>query len=200
MKKYTLFTVILSVILVFPKLVNAQGVQQQDRVQDPTMDVSITPNADENQVQNQNQYAVQNQGVETQLMSANQQMQKLMDMDGLGEDVRFRLGTLAQAHLQTQSQIQQEVNKLNSRSRATRLFAGTDLGAVKNMKAQLEQNRVRVQQLNELKNQLANEGELTMLQETIQAMNLENTSLQERITAEEQQKSLFGWLFRLFAN
>ena len=200
MKKYTLFTVILSVILVFPKLVNAQGVQQQDRVQDPTMDVSITPNADENQVQNQNQYAVQNQGVETQLMSANQQMQKLMDMDGLGEDVRFRLGTLAQAHIQTQSQIQQEVNKLNSRSRATRLFAGTDLGAVKNMKAQLEQNRVRVQQLNELKNQLANEGELTMLQETIQAMNLENTALQERITAEDQQKSLFGWLFRLFAN
>ena len=200
MKKYTLFTVILSVILVFPKLVNAQGVQQQDRVQDPTMDVSITPNADENQVQNQNQYAVQNQGVETQLMSANQQMQKLMDMDGLGEDVRFRLGTLAQAHLQTQSQIQQEVNKLNSRSRATRLFAGTDLGAVKNMKAQLEQNRVRVQQLNELKNQLANEGELTMLQETIQAINLENTALQERITAEDQQKSLFGWLFRLFAN
>ena len=200
MKKYTLFTVILSVILVFPKLVNAQGVQQQDRVQDPTMDVSITPNADENQVQNQNQYAVQNQGVETQLMSANQQMQKLMDMDGLGEDIRSRLGTLAQAHLQTQLQIQQEVNKLNSRSRATRLFAGTDLGAVKNMKAQLEQNRVRVQQLNELKNQLANEGELTMLQETIQAMNLENTALQERITAEDQQKSLFGWLFRLFAN
>jgi len=200
MKKYTLFTVILSVILVFPKLVNAQGVQQQDRVQDPTMNVSVTPNADENQVQNQNQYAFQNQGVETQLMSANQQMQKLMDMDGLGEDVRFRLGTLAQAHLQTQSQIQQEVNKLNSRSRATRLFAGTDLGAVKNMKAQLEQNRVRVQQLNELKNQLANEGELTMLQETIQAMNLENTALQERITAEDQQKSLFGWLFRLFSN
>ena len=200
MKKYTLFAVILSVILVFPKLVNAQGVQQQDRVQDPTMDVSITPNADENQVQNQNQYAVQNQGVETQLMSANQQMQKLMDMDGLGEDIRSRLGTLAQAHLQTQLQIQQEVNKLNSRSRATRLFAGTDLGAVKNMKAQLEQNRVRVQQLNELKNQLANEGELTMLQETIQAMNLENTALQERITAEDQQKSLFGWLFRLFAN
>jgi len=200
MKKYTLFTVILSVILVFPKLVNAQGVQQQDRVQDPTMDVSITPNADENQVQNQNQYAVQNQGAETQLMSANQQMQKFMDMDGLGEEVRTRLGTLAKAHIQTQLQVQQEVNKLNSRSRATRLFAGTDLGAVKNMKAQLEQNRVRVQQLNELKNQLANEGELTMLQETIQAMNLENTALQERITAEDQQKSLFGWLFRLFAN
>ena len=200
MNKYTLFTLILSVFIVFPKLVNAQGVQQQDRVQDPTIHESITPSAEGNQLQNQNQYAVQNQGAETQLMSANQQMQKFMDMDGLGEEVRTRLGTLAQAHLQTQLQIQQEVNKLNSRSRATRLFAGTDLGAVKNMKAQLEQNRVRVQQLNELKNQLANEGELTMLQETIQAMNLENTALQERITAEDQQKSLFGWLFRLFAN
>lgn len=200
MNKYTLFTLILSVFLVFPKLVNAQGVQQQDRVQDPTIHISATPSADGNQLQNQNQYAVQNQGAETQLMSANQQMQKFMDMDGLGEEVRTRLGTLAQAHLQTQSQIQQEVNKLNSRSRATRLFAGTDLGAVKNLKAQLELNRVRVQQLNELKNQLANEGELTMLQETIQAINLENTALQERITAEDQQKSLFGWLFRLFAN
>jgi len=200
MNKYTLFTLILSVFIVFPKLVNAQGVQQQDRVQDPTIHESITPSAEGNQLQNQNQYAVQNQGAETQLMSANQQMQKFMDMDGLGEEVRTRLGTLAQAHLQTQLQIQQEVNKLNSRSRATRLFAGTDLGAVKNLKAQLEQNRVRVQQLNELKNQLANEGELTMLQETIQAINLENTALQERITAEDQQKSLFGWLFRLFAN
>ena len=200
MNKYTLFTLILSVFIVFPKLVNAQGVQQQDRVQDPTIHESITPSAEGNQLQNQNQYAVQNQGAETQLMSANQQMQKFMDMDGLGEEVRTRLGTLAQAHLQTQLQIQQEVNKLNSRSRATRLFAGTDLGAGKNLRAQLEQNRVRVQQLNELKNQLANEGELTMLQETIQAINLENTALQERITAEDQQKSLFGWLFRLFAN
>jgi len=200
MNKYTLFTLILSVFIVFPKLVNAQGVQQQDRVQDPTIHESITPSAEGNQLQNQNQYAVQNQGAETQLMSANQQMQKFMDMDGLGEEVRTRLGTLAQAHLQTQLQIQQEVNKLNSRSRATRLFAGTNLEAVKNLKAQLEQNRVRVQQLNELKNQLANEGELTMLQETIQAINLENTALQERITAEDQQKSLFGWLFRLFAN
>ncbi|KKQ47082.1 MAG: hypothetical protein US75_C0010G0057 [Candidatus Woesebacteria bacterium GW2011_GWC1_38_13] len=51
-----------------------------------------------------------------------------------------------------------------------------------------------------LKNQLANEGELTMLQETIQAINQGGAALQERITAEDQQKSLFGWLFRLFSN
>lgn len=197
MKKYILF--MLGALLAFPALVNAQGIQQQNRVQDPATHETTTSSAQGNQIQNQNQYAVQNQGEETQLMNSYQQMQQLMDMDGLGEETRSRLGTFAQAHLQAQSQIQQEINKLNSRSRALRLFAGTDFAAVKNLKTQLEQNRLRIQQIENLQNQLANEGELTMLQETIQALNQESTALQERITAEEQQKSLFGWLFRLFA-
>jgi hypothetical protein len=47
---------------------------------------------------------------------------------------------------------------------------------------------------------LSGQDDVRMVQATVQALIQENTSLQERITAEEQTKSIFGWLFKLFAN
>lgn len=175
---------------------------------------------------NQNQADTQNQGEDSQLQVNNQeqegsesgrgeglqnrnqnglenmsevakQVQELLQVKttgGIGEQVR----QIAQEQNQAQSQIQEQLNKLESKSRLARLLTGTDYGSVKNLKAQLVQNQVRIKQLEQLQNQLSNQGDLALIQETIQALIQENTALQERITAEEQTKSLFGWLFKLF--
>ena len=196
----------------------SQQVQQQIKV-------SSSPTG--NQIQNQNQVKTQNQGENSQLKvntqekenlekhvstgSENrnqnavqnmsevatkvQQLLQLRTTGGIGEQVR----QIAQEQNQAQTQIQEQLNKLESKSKIAKLLIGTDYGIVKKLKAQIAQNQARIDQLTQLQNQLSNQSDITMVQETIQALVQENTSLQERITAEEQTKSLFGWLFRFFA-
>ncbi len=140
--------------------------------------------------QNRNQNAIQQMSeVATQV----QQLLQIRTTGGIGEQVR----AIAQAQNQAQAQIQEQLNKLESKGKLARLLTGTDFGAVKNLKQQLEQNRLRVQQLEQLQNQLSNREDIALVHETIQALIQENTFLQERVVAEEQTRSLFGWLLKL---
>jgi len=178
-----------------PVLVSAQSVQQQQRVQDPaTHETTTTPQA----VQNQNQIQVQNQGEEQQLMTATQQMQQLINLEGLGEEVGDQVKTIAQQQVQTQTQIQTQLNKLNSRSNLVKKLIGPDYSALKNLNQHMQENQTRIQQLQMLANQAQNKGEETQLQEAIRALVQQNTTLQTRIQAEEKVGSIFGWLFKLF--
>lgn len=196
--------------------------QQQNQQQ---LQISNSPTA--NQVQNQNQVNTQNQGQDSQLQveiqeqenlgegheeglqnrnqntienmsevaKQVQQLLEIREVGGIGEQVK----QIAQEQNRVQIQIQEQLNKLESKSKLARFLTGTDYGAIKNLKAQLVQNQIRIKQLTQLQNQLSNQGDITMVQKTIQALVQENTSLQEIITAEEQTKSMFGWLFRFFA-
>lgn len=207
---------------------NEAGAQNTNTGQQVQQQVKTSPLPTGNQVQNQNQVKTQNQGEDSQLQVNTQeqenleegvgtgsqnrsqnavqnmsevstQVQQLLQLrtsGGIGEQVR----TIAQAQNQAQAQIQEQLNKLDSKGKVARLLTGTDYGAVKNLKQQFEQNQLRIKQLEQLQNQLTNQGDITAVQETIQALIQENTSLQDRITAEEQTKSLFGWLFKLFSN
>ena len=216
-------------LLVIPGVVLAQGEQQgqqQNRIQDPTTHPdTITPQ--DSQVQNQNQVNTQNQGDDSQLQVRTQEQESLGDRQGeglqnrnqnavesmsevakqvqqllqarteggIGQQVR----QIAQEQNQAQAQIQEQLYKLESKGKLARLLTGTDYKAVKNLKAQLVQNQLRIKQLEQLITQLSNQGDITTVQATIVALVKQNTALQEQITAEEGTKSLFGWLFRFFA-
>ena len=192
-------------MLVLPTVVLAQGKQQgqagsQGNTQEVVAEDEETVVAPQgNQVQNQNQIKTQNQGEETQLQVATQHMEQLMDMEGLSKEVGNKVKTIAQEQVQTQTQIQTQLNKLESRPGLMKKLFGPDYGAIKNLKQQMEQNRLRIQQLEQLQNQVTNQADETQLQEAIQALVEQNTALEEQIQAEEQVGSLFGWLFRLFA-
>ncbi len=211
MKKYILLFTLISAFAVFPKLIYSQGVQQR---------INISPSPTGNEIQNQ----IQNQGEEQQIQTQEQeslenatgegsqnrnqnaiqnmsevakQVQQLLQVrttGGIGEQVR----QIAQEQNQAQTQIQEQLNKLDSKGKFSRFLTGTNFGAIKNLKVQLEQNQLRIKKLEQLQNQLSNGGDITTVQETIQALIAENTLLQERIVTEEQTKSLFGWLVKLF--
>jgi len=202
----------------------SQQVQQQTQVQ---QQLQTSPSPTGNQVQNQNQVQTKNQGEDSQIQVNTQEQESLGDgqgeglqtrnqsavqnmsevskqvqqilqirtTGGIGEQVR----QIAQEQNQAQEQIQEQLNKLESKGKLARFLTGTDYGAVKNLKQQLEQNQLRIEELTKLQNQLSNQSDITMVQETIQALIQENTFLQERITTEEQTRSLLGWLFRFFA-
>jgi hypothetical protein len=198
MKKLMTILIITLLLVFSPSFSWAQGVQQQERVQDPATHDSGAPTPQGNQVTNQSQVQTQNQGEEIQLQVATQYMEQLMDMGGLNEKVGGQVRTIAQEQVQTQSQIQAQLNKLESRSGWMKKLFGPDYKALKNLREQMEQNRLRIQQLTQLKNQVTNQADETRLQEAIQVLVEQNTALEEQIQAEEKVGSIFGWLIRLF--
>jgi hypothetical protein len=66
------------------------------------------------------------------------------------------------------------------------------------MEQKMEQNRLMIKQLEELKLQTKNTGDLQQLQETIDLMTYQNTSLQNKIDKENKSNGIFGWLINLF--
>ncbi|MFH1832775.1 MAG: hypothetical protein ABH816_01220 [Candidatus Levyibacteriota bacterium] len=199
-----------------------QQVQQQNQTQQQLKD-STSPTG--NQVKNQNQVQTQNQGEDKQIQTQNQEQESLGDgqgeglqnrnqkavqsmsmvaqkaqellqirtTGGIGEQVK----QIAQEQNQAQTQIQAEFKKVESRGKLLKLLIGSDYQALKNMQKQMEQNQLRIQQLEQLQNQLTNQGDIIMVQETIQALTEQNTALQDSVNLEEQSGSLLGWLFKL---
>jgi hypothetical protein len=114
---------------------------------------------------------------------------------GIGEQVR----EIATAQKQAQEQVEDQLGQVENRKGLLKSLIGPDYKALKNMENQVAENQLRIEQLTELKTQLTNQSDITMVDSAIQALIEQNTELQETVTDESQSKSMFGWLFKLFA-
>ncbi|HSV95263.1 MAG TPA: hypothetical protein VLH94_04840 [Spirochaetia bacterium] len=189
----------------------------------PKITVSPTSGAG---VANQNQVKTQNAGEESQLMVSTAEKEEAGDSTisatmrsemaqekmsevakgvedilnaktlkgGIGDQVK----QLAQEQKESQDQVRDQINKIDSRGGFVKALIGTDYKALKNLESQLAQNVLRIEQLVEFKNQLTNTGDIAMVQETINALIEQNVSLQDKISAEDRLGSVFGWLVKLF--
>jgi len=213
MKKLLLILpVFLAFVLVIPVIAannSGTGTQTGQQIQQQ-VHASSSPagNQVQNQVNTQEEENLENgqgEGLQTRNQTAIQNMSEVAKQvqlllqtrtsGGIGEQVR----QIAQEQNQAQAQIQEQLNKLESKGKLARFLTGTDYGAIKNIKQQLNENQLRIEQLTKLQTQLSNQSDITMVQEITQALIQENISLQERISVEEQTRSMFGWLFRLFS-
>ena len=170
-----------------------QQVQNKNQVkpQNQGEDSNLQVNTQESEgSQNRSQNALENM---SEVSKQVQQLLQLKTTGGIGQQVRL----IAQEQNQAQTQIKNQIKTLDAKGKIARLLSGTNLNAVNSLKIQLEQNQLRITQLEQLQNQLSGQEDVTMVQETIQALVEQNISLQERITKELQTKSLFGWLFML---
>jgi len=177
-------------------------------------------------VQNKNQVKTQNAGEDSQLQVNTQEEENLGDGQGIGSqsaglsaehmsEVAKQVQTLlqvrttggigqqvrqiAQAQNQAQTQIQAQLDKLETKGKLARFLTGTDFEAVKSLQQQIVENQLRIQELTALATQLTNQSDIAAVKATIQALIQENVALQDKIVAEIQTRSLFGWFFRLFA-
>lgn len=201
------------------------GIQQQDRVQDATVhevDVVIVPPG--NQVQNQ--VKTRNAGEDSQLevntqesLQANEErvgsqgrsetarqnmsvvakkVEELLSDETVQGGIGQQVKDLASQQKQAQGEIKGQLDKLESRQGLMKKLFGTDQKAIKNLKRQMEQNQLRIQQLQELQAQVTNQAEETQIQLLTQALVEQNTALAEQVQAEEEVGSVFGWLVKLF--
>jgi hypothetical protein len=169
-----------------------QGEENQIKTQESEQENSEGTNGGQFGV-NRNQNAYEHMSTVAQKV---QELQMLGDREGgLGEQIR----EIARTQGQSQEQLQSELGKLDGRQGWLKSLIGPDFSAIKNIKMELEQNRVRIQQLEQLQSQLTNQGDATTIQEMVQALVVENEELQNKLTQEEGTKSMLGWLFRFLA-
>lgn len=87
--------------------------------------------------------------------------------------------------------------RIQSRNRVIRFFAGGDEGAAQEIEEQVVQNRERIRQLQQLALQCECEEEVrAMLQEDIEDMEQEQTRLQQLAQNEKKVKGIFGRLWK----
>jgi hypothetical protein len=184
-------------------------VQNQVKTQNEGEDLKIQTNTQEQENLGQNEEAP-GQGVpkaisprsETAIEHMSAVAQKVEELlttktiqGGIGQEVK----TVAQEQKKAQDQIETELEKVDGRGGLLKILIGPDYKAIKNIQQVMEQNQLRIQTLLQLQTQLSNQGDISQVQETIQALIEQNTALQDRISVEEQSGSLLGWMFKFFA-
>lgn len=114
---------------------------------------------------------------------------------GIGEQVK----QIATEQKMAQEQVKLHLTQVENRKGFMKSLIGPDFKALKDMEDQVEANQLRIEKLAELKTQLTNQSDITMVESSIQALIEQNTQLQETVSNENQSKSMFGWLFKYFA-
>lgn len=175
------------------------------------------------QVKKQNMIKTQNEGEDSQLNVQNAESQKtekskeesetevMQSMDKVSDQVKLLIETtgakggigekvrdIAQSQVKNQDEIKSDVEKLNARGSLVKILLGADKKTVQSLEMRMEQNRLMIQQLEELKLETNNTSDLQQLQETIDLMIYQNTSLQDKVERESKGNGVFGWLVALF--
>lgn len=143
-------------------------------------------------LQIRNQMAVQNMSMVAEKV---QEMLQVRTSGGIGDQIRG----IAQEQGNSQQKIQGDLEKIEARSGFLKAILGPDYVSINRVRKEMEQNQLRIEKLEELQNQLVNQSDISAVQETIEALTEQNTSLQEMLDVEESESSLLGWLVKLFA-
>jgi len=192
------------------------GTQTQQQTQQKLQDGSGTGN----QVQNQNQ--VKNQG-ETNQIQTNEQsgtqngdksgsavaeqrkskvasaVQEILQVANRNGGIGQQVKTIAQTQTQNQEKLETSLRKVQSRSGFFKFFIGANYGEISNAKKILEQNKEQIKQLNQVKNQLVNQGDAQNLTQQIQTLEQANLEIENSLGTAQKGFSLLGWMFRLFS-
>jgi len=104
--------------------------------------------------------------------------------------------TAAQAQIKFQDQVNQSLDKAESRSGFAKFFVGPNYKELGNVKQAMDQNQVQIQKLNQIAAQINNTSDQTELRNQIQILEAQNTSLGEQLKKDVSGFSLFGWLNR----
>jgi len=117
------------------------------------------------------------------------------EITGIGQQVR----EVARNQKELQQQIQEKLDKIESRPKWLKSIFGPDLTNINQVKKHLEQIQLRIRQLEQLENQLTNADEQRMVQELITALAQEQAFLNDYLNNEAQFSSLWGKIVRLFS-
>jgi len=114
---------------------------------------------------------------------------------GIGERVR----EIARQQNQSQEQIQQNLDDVESRPGWLKKLFGVDKKTIRNLNDQIDQNQLRLEQLAKIQTQLSDQSDRQTVQLAVETLTDQNIALQQVLEKEEQVKGIFSWLISLFA-
>ena len=178
---------------------NQNQVETQNQGESDQLNVNTQEQEQEGEETETNKPNSRSQNARDHMSSVSVYVEELLAMPdrqgGIGQQVRV----IAQEQNQVQQQIGDELTTLENKSTLRKRLFGTDYKAVRNLEGLIEQNQLRIQQLEHLQIQTQNQSEQVQIQAAIEALIQQNTALQEQVQAELNYKSLFGWLMNYFA-
>lgn len=202
MKKYILFS-FLFLLVAFPvvaKSVNSnsatQGQNKVDTTITPVQNITVTPTG--NLIKNQGQEKKLQVEVEDDIEKVSTQVQELLDTVGAQSGIGQQVKEIAQNQQKNQEKIKSNVYELKNRGQLIRLFVGSDKKMTQALEQLTQENKLTIEKLEGMKNLTEDQVDLDQLQETIDLMLYQNTSLGEKIAKEKQVNGLFGWFVKLF--
>lgn len=155
----------------------------QQRQQEMSQEMSGLDEKQQNIYQNQNK-------VRTAVHS-------LLAMENLAGNKGARISEIAKEfNNSVQATIRSE-EKIESKGSLSRMLTGGDAEAAGELERQTIQNREKIQELNQLKNECECDPEVkAMMQEQINNMEQEQARLEQLAQSEKQSKGLIGWLWK----
>ena len=112
------------------------------------------------------------------------------------EGVASQLQTMAQNQIQSEDKINEAIDKADERGSVSKFFLGPDYKQLKIAKQEMEQNQLRIEELNQIMLSLSNSADQSELQNIIEELEMQNTELQNQLQTQTQGFSLLGWFFR----
>jgi len=121
----------------------------------------------------------------------------LLAMENLAGNKGARISEIAREfNNSVQATIRSE-EKIESKGSLSRMLTGGDAEAAGELERQTIQNRLKIQELNQLKNECECDPEVkAMMQEQINNMEQEQARLEQLAQSEKQSKGLIGWLWK----
>jgi len=115
-----------------------------------------------------------------------------LENENLGEQLR----TISRQQIQSLDKTNQDLDQAEERNAFAKFFIGANYNQLKTAKQEMEQNRLRIQELNRIMAQISNEGDRTELKSQIATLERQNTALTDQINEILSNFSLLGWLFK----
>lgn len=157
-------------------------VQTQQKLQDGS--------AEGEPVQNQEQKR-------SQVANAVQEMLQIAERNGgVGEQIR----TIAQNQNSNQEGLQDRLEKIQGRGRFYKFLIGPNYGEINNAEKLLEENQEKIEELQQIKEELVSTLDIQSLEEQIQVLEESDLEFEKLLTESKKGISLFGWVSKLFAN
>lgn len=111
---------------------------------------------------------------------------------GIGDQIR----TIARTQSENCDQINESIDRAQERTSFAKFFVGTNYTELKNIQGLMEQNRLKIQELEQIMVQIENSSDATEISAQIAVLQNLQTSLQNQVKELTSGFSLFGWLNR----
>lgn len=225
MKKSIITLIIISLILITPSFVFAQGrsadshrqtqaqiqskdesypaqvtIPEQDDLQNIEDDEHNEDEESDKQVKDHPKSVEQRSEVAREHMSVVARMiEELLATQSAKGGIGEQVSQVAREQQQAQEETEEQLNNLKERSGWTRRLIGPNYKAIKNLNLQIERNQERIKKLQQLQTQITGQTDKAQVGSAIQVLTNHSDALKEYLDSEEQTSSLFGWFFKLFA-